>query len=257
MPNVNNTKLFVVITFLSLAFVSTIGSFAQTKAAKSSDLLEPLPKGNWSIVFHPYLGEGYLNAPVIVQSVSSKRLAAEKFEIQNISNKSVKAIKVKWIVYENEDSNKILQYGRTSPLNFRNELPAGQMGFIRLRVVSFVDFYRNFLVNGRLDKELDISLLVDEVTFADGSLWRWEDGISSEINREIISKLNATADDCAKQKCVARPSTTVKDAVVYSCGASQSSERCVPSGDFACTNESCNRPGGGAGGGGGFEIILD
>lgn len=235
--------------FLLLAFM--FYGFAQTKDTGRVDVSEPLPRGDWSIVFHPYLGQDYLNAPVIVQSVSTKRLAAERFEIQNISNKPVKAVKVKWILYENEDRSRVLRQGQTGLLNFRNELPSGQMGFIRLRIVSLFDFYRDFLFKGQLNRDFDVDLLVDEVKFADGSVWRWEDGASPNINNQMFSVMQNL--DCAKQRCVPRPSTTVRDAVVYSCGASTMNERCVPSGDFDCTNQSCTRPGSG----GGSEIEVN
>ena len=231
----------------------TINGFAQAKATEQTNLSEPLPKGKWSIVFHPYTGQDYLNAPVLVQSVSVKRLAAEKFEIQNVSNKPVKAVKVRWIVYENQDHSKILRQGQTRLLNFHDELTAGTMDFIKLHVVSFADFYRDFLVNGKLNRSLDVDLMVDEVRFADGSAWKFEEGRSPDINQELTANMIASG-DCAKQNCVARNSTTVKDAVVYSCGASQSNERCVVNGDFDCTNQSCTRPGGGNGGGHGIII---
>lgn len=249
MFSARKTTLLIAGMFLLPAFM--FYGFAQTKDAERNSLLEPLPRGNWSIVFHPYLGQDYLNAPVIVQSVSTKRLAAEKFEIQNISNKAVIGVKVRWILYENEDRSRVLRQGQTRLLNFCNELPSGQMGFIRLRVISLFDFYRDFLIKGRLDREFDIDLLVDEVKFADGSIWRWEDGASPDRKEQMFS--NMMGSDCAKQKCVPRPSTTVRDAVVYSCGSSTMNERCVPSGDFDCTNQSCNRPGGD---GGGFEIEV-
>lgn len=243
------TRLLVAGMFLSLGFMSY--GFAQTKDAERNSLLEPLPRGNWSIAFHPYLGQDYLNAPVIVQSVSTKRLASEKFEIQNVSNKAVIGVKVRWILYENEDRSRVLRQGQTRFLSFRNELPSGQIGFIRLHVISIFDFYRDFLTNGQLDRDFDVDLLVDEVKFADGTFWRWEDGPSPDRKEQMFS--NMTESDCAKQKCVPRESTTVRGGVVYSCGSSTFNERCVPSGDFDCTNQSCNRPGGG---GGGFEIEV-
>lgn len=250
MFNTKKTTLLTAGTLLLLAFM--FHGFAQTKDTGRINLLEPLPRGNWSIVFHPYLGQDYLNAPVVVQSVSTKRLAAERFEIQNISNKPVKAVKVKWILYENEDRNRVLRQGETRLLNFRNELPSGQMGFIRLRVISLFDFYRDFLIKGQLNRDFDVDLLVDEVKFADGSVWRWEDGASPDLNNQMFSRMAES--DCAKQKCVPRNSTTVRDAVVYSCGSSTYNERCVPSGDFDCSNQSCTRPGGG---GGEFEIEVE
>lgn len=246
------TKLFA--AGISLIFILSINIFSQNKKnEQATNLLEPLPRGNWSIVYHPYLNFDQLNSPVIVQSVSTKRLTVEKFEIQNISSKAVKAVKVRWIICENQDQSKILQQGQTRLLNFRNELAAGVMGFVKLRVVSFADFYRSFLTDGQLNKSLDISLMIDEVTFADGTVWKWEDGISPDINPKFTSN-TAALGDCAKQACVGRPSSTVKDAVVYSCGSSQSNERCVPNGDFDCTNQSCTRP---TGGGGDHEIILN
>lgn len=238
-------------SFLLVAFTFSFIGFTQTNQAQKVSLQEPLPQGNWSVVFHPYLGQDYLNAPVIVQSVSTKHLAAEKFEIQNVSNKPVKGVRIKWILYENQDRSRILRQGQTSLLNFRNELPSGQMGFIRLRVISLFDFYRDFLINGRLDRDFDVDLRVDEVKFADGSVWRWEDGASPDVNNQMFSAMGEL--DCAKQKCVPRESTTVRGGVVYSCGTSTFNERCVPGGDFDCTNQSCNRPGGG----GGFEIVIE
>jgi len=245
------TKTALLIAGMLMLPAFTFYGFAQTKDAERNSLLEPLPVGNWSIVFHPYTGQDYLNAPVIVQSVSTKQLAVERFEIQNISTKPVKGVKVKWILYENEDRSRILLQGQTRLLNFRNELPSGQMGLIRLRVISLFDFYRNFLTKGELNREFDVDLLIDEVKFADGSVWRWEDGASPDVNNQMFSRMAES--DCAKQKCVPRESTTVRGAVVYSCGSSTFNERCVPAGDFDCTNQSCNRPGGG---GGEFEIEI-
>ncbi|MCV4753976.1 hypothetical protein OFC37_31420, partial [Escherichia coli] len=63
------------------------------------------------------------------------------------------------------------------------------MGFIRLRVISLFDFYRDFLIKGRLDREFDIDLLVDEVKFTDGSIWRWEDGASPDRKEQMFSNM--------------------------------------------------------------------
>jgi hypothetical protein len=244
------------LTLAVLAFAFMFASQIMAQTTKTPDGVKPLPQGNWSIVYHPYLGVDYLDAPVIVQSVSSSKwLAAEKFEIRNISNKAVKAVKVRWLVSDESDPMKILRKGETKLLRFRNELSSGKWGFIRHKVVSFSDFTDSLLVKGKLDRSLDINLLVSEVTFADGAVWKWEDGRSLDINDEL--SIVAELGDCPKQTCVARPSTTVNGAVVYSCGPSTNNERCVNSGEYSCLNQSCNRPGGGPGGDDGPEIILD
>lgn len=248
-------KLF---TFAIMAFTLMFAAqiMAQTKAPKEPVRVTPLPAGDWSITYHPYLGSDYLNAPVIVESVSSSKwLAAERFEIRNISNKAVKAVKVRWRVTDESDSQKTLRQGETKLLRFRDELFSGKWGFIKFKVVSFSDFTDSLLVKGKLDRSLDVNLLVSEVTFGDGSVWKWEDGRSPDINYEL--SIAPELGDCPKQTCVARTSTTVNGATVYSCGPSPNNERCVNSEEYSCTNQSCNRPGSGPGGGGGYEIILE
>lgn len=183
-------KKFLTLTVLAFVFMFTVQITAQTKAPRAPDGVTPLPQGNWSIVYHPYLGADYLDAPVIVQSVtSSKWLAAEEFEIWNISNKAVKAVKVRWLVSDESDPQKILRRGETKLLRFRDELSSKKWGFIRHKVVSFSDFTDSLLVKGKLDRSLDINLLVSEVTFADGSVWKWEDGRSLDINDKLYIAL--------------------------------------------------------------------
>jgi hypothetical protein len=243
--NMFSSKYKILTISLIVVFASVAGiviAQKETNKIDSNENLEPLPKGKGSITFHPYLGDGYLDAPVIVQSVSSKRANVAKFEIQNISSKSIKAIKVRWNLYEDQDRSKFKQMGQTKRLDFRENLLSEKIGFIKYEVVSFVDFYRNQLDSkGELNKNLDIDVLVDEVFFADGSIWRWEDGRSLDIKQDFVESL-MNVSDCAKQRCVGKPSSKVRDGISYSCGTSDLTERCVPDGDYACTNQSCNRP---------------
>jgi hypothetical protein len=254
---------FRVLVVLSVFTFLTVGTFVIAQKIgnkKAIETLEPLPKGNGSITFHPYLGDGYLDAPVIVQSVSSKRMEVGKFEIQNISNKAIRAVKVRWNLYEDQDRSKFKQMGQTKLLYLKENLVSEKMGYIKYNVVSFADFYRNYLdTRGLLNKNLDVDVLVDEVIFADGSNWKWEDGKSPDINFNFVESLLQLG-DCAKQKCVGRPSTGPRDGTAYSCGPSTLNERCVPDGDYACKNESCNRLGGGPITDGlkkDFEIIIE
>jgi hypothetical protein len=244
----NKFRFFVVLAILVTMSLGAVVIAQKISKKEKVEVLEPLPKGDWTIVYHPYTGGDLLKYPVIVHSVSStKRLEAGRIEIQNISNKAVKGVKVKWNVYQDEDRSKILKKGQTNLLSFKNDLPTGKMGFIKKGFVSFTDFYKDFLVKGELNKNLDIDLLVDEVIFADGSSWKTEDDVPADINQELLAKFSnpSLIGDCAKQKCVPRASGPVIGATVYSCGTSDFNERCVPDGDFACTNQSCIRPGGG------------
>ncbi len=253
MTNKINRIIIVIVVMLLFTALVYQGT-AQTKQVSKS-LIEKFPKGDWSIAFHSYQGEDYLNAPVTVFSVTSRRARVEQFSIRNISNKSVTAVKMKWLLYENEDRKNILQQGETAMLNFEQEFIAGDTGFIKYKVISLNDLFKPFLIKKQLNKNFDVDLLVTEVQYADGSVWRWEDGKSPDLNLDLKSNMAAFG-DCPKQKCVSRPSTVV-NGVTYSCGASEANEGClVQSGFDSCTNSSCARDGGGSGGGG-HEIILD
>jgi hypothetical protein len=244
----NKFKFFVTLAVLVTLSLGAVVIAQKIPKKETVEVLEPLPKGDWTIVYHPYTGEDFLKYPVIVHSVlSTKRLEAGRIEIQNISNKTVKGVRVKWNVYQDEDRSKILKTGQTNLLSLKDDLPSGKIGFIKKRFVSYTDFYKDFLVKGELNKNLDIDILVDEVIYADGLSWKMEDGTPADINQELLVKFSNPnlVGDCAKQKCVPRASGPVIGATVYSCGTSEFNERCSTDGDFACKNESCVRPGGG------------
>ncbi|CAN5761486.1 hypothetical protein BH20ACI4_BH20ACI4_13270 [soil metagenome] len=245
-------SFFWLMAIIFVYSIFAIENFAQvqskSKKTEKSDVVGKLPGGNWSISINPYQ-EDYFS-PVFLYSVSSNQARAERFDIQNISDKPIKAIKVSWLVYQDEDRSKTLKQGITKLLQFRNELPSGQTGFIKFPVVAFAEFYKQFLANNRLDGHFDIDLRIEEVQFADGSVWQRQDGRSPDIKSEL--ELQTTSLDCARQQCVGTPSGEIRGGVTYSCGASTLNQRCVVNGDYACTNQSCN-----SSGGGGIEIILD
>jgi hypothetical protein len=244
-----------IMTLLIACSVFSVDSFAQqckpqTEKAKTSESVGGLPEGNWSVSFNPYQDDYF--SPVFLHSVSSNRAAAvERFDIANISNKPVKAIKVGWLVYRGEDRNKPLNQGATRLLSFRNELPSGQSGFIKFRAVALNDFYQSFLVKNRLDGDFVVDVRIDEVLFADNSVWQRQDGRSPDIKSELES--HKALLDCPKQQCNGTISQEIKGAVTYSCGSSGSlPQRCSMNGDYSCTNQSCHQEGGGGG-----EIILE
>lgn len=247
----NRSLLLTTIALLLFGFFASQKGFSQSPKANSPNLRE-LPEGKWSLSFHPYQEDD--NSPIAIYSVSSKGINVERFDIQNNSNNSVKAIKVRWLIHENQDRSKLLFDGVTSILNFKDELPSGNGGFILFHVVSLTDFYQSFLVNSKLNKNFDVDLAIDEVTFADGSIWKRADGKSLAINPDLASWMNAPT-ECARQFCKGTPSKLIREGTTYRCETSNDNERCVPSGDYNCQNQSCAQPGGG--GGGDHEIILN
>lgn len=250
----NKTKSSLILTTIAIllfVFSDSQQVFSQRSPKVDTSNLGKLPKGNWSLSFHPYQEDD--NSPVAIFSVSSKGVNVERFDIYNNSNSPVKAIKVKWLVHENQDRSKLLAEGVTSSLRFRDELASGTGGFITFRAVALANFYQSFLVDSKLDKDFDVDLAVDEVTFADGSVWRRADGKSPAINPDLASWMDAPT-ECAGQYCKGTPSKLIIGGTTYRCEASNNQERCVPSGDYSCQNQSCAQPGGG---GGGIAIILD
>ncbi len=253
----NQKSLFLrTITVLFICSFFAINCFSQgqsqLKKEEKAALNGALPKGNWSISISPYQTDYF--SPIYLFSVSSNQARAERFDIVNISNKSVKAIKVSWLVYQDENRNKIVKQGTTQLLNFRKELLSGQRGFIKFPVVGLNDFYRSFLAENRLNGDFIIDLRVEDVRFSDDSIWQRQDGLSPDIKSELAPQSEML--DCAKQKCKGTPSTEVIGGVTYSCEASTLNERCATNGNYSCSNQSCNQPGGdGGGGGGGIEQI--
>lgn len=243
-------------SLIIFALFMLFSSFLNNKIAAQTTVSN-IPEGDWAFSIHTYQGNDFLDIPVVIYQVSSKRAGVERFYIYNISRKSVKAIKVRWMLYENEDRTKSLQQGRTGLLNFSKELSFDNSAYIRYPVIALTDFSGNYLVNNKLNKNFDVDLVVDEVLFADNSVWKIEDGRYSEINQKLVSAMRSPA-DCPMQKCISRPSKAVRGGITYSCGASEANESCVNSvSGEDCTNSACVRAGGPGGGGSPFEIILD
>jgi hypothetical protein len=241
-------KPMLMFTVLFVMMLSSIA--AQTSPASDSSSKQILPSGKWTIAFHPYLSLNYLDSPVTLYSVSSTNGNVTRFSIYNISSKKVVGVRVKWLVHENQERTILLTEGETSLLRFAKGLPSGGSGYIKHEVISFAKFVRPFVLNGRVDKQFDVDLVIDKVLYEDGSVWELNQGPSPDIVRELAARI-VTTSDCARQKCVGAESSEVKGGVTYSCGASTLNERCSVSSNSSCTSTSC------AAGGGGDEIILE
>jgi hypothetical protein len=245
MQNVGKTSLKI-LSILVLSLFAFQLSFSQVKNTPASEiaLADEFPSGKWSISYHPYQGENSSNLPVAVYSVVSKNLKVTQIRITNVSTKPIKAIKVRWLVYENQNRDNLLAQGQTSLIRFVGSIDSGNSGTITYPVVSFADVHKNFLVNGKLDKDFNVDLLVDEVTYLDGSTWLAKNGNSKDVIANLFKKVSFQ--DCAKQTCKGTASTTIRGGTTYSCVASSLNEYCSNSGS-SCTNNSC--AGGGGGGG--------
>lgn len=232
-----------------LILIAILSPFLNAYSQNSENFDMPvktdLPLGDWTVSFHSYQGEDFLDVPAVVSSVTSRKGAVEKFSLVNISNKPIKALKVRWMIYESEDRSKISAEGRTRQLRFVSPFLPGIKGNISFAVVSMLDVEKALGKSDLSRKNILIDIVVDWVEFSDGSSWDKSEGNFRDINYEISSKMTFSL-NCAKQKCEGSPSTTVVGGVVYRCGSSTLNENCTNSSNAeSCTNTSCNSSGGG------------
>jgi hypothetical protein len=149
-----------------------------------------LPPGNWSLSAHPYFGWDYRDLPVVVYKVTSEARAGvgvTKVGIKNTTDKVVTAVKFGWILYADEDRNKVLQQGRTPLLGLPTDLAAGDSRVLIYPVVSLFAVYKPLLKDGVLNGNFDVEIVVDEVHYTDETTWkRTQEQIGSETaNRPL------------------------------------------------------------------------
>lgn len=255
---------WVAILLLLFATILTTDSFGQQK----NPLLKP-PDGNWTFGIYPYHGSDSKDLPVTVGLVSSEvdvGVGATKVGIVNNSNKAVAAIRFKWLLFEADKRNKILQQGSSPLLGLRTTLQPEEKRILLYQVVSLLKVNRPLLKDNLLNGNYEVEILVEEVYFADNSVWKKDDkqqsGQKDKSKNSDFKIIAASLAQCPKQKCKSANAGT-GGTVYYSCETSEFAEVCsVGSNARSCTVTACGFGGGGTGGpgnGGGYEepIIID
>jgi hypothetical protein len=235
----NRIPLRMLMVFAMLMSSSSSGStLAQNKTGSSSDL----PRGNWTVGMHPFLGSGFESIPVAVTSVTTdakRGIAVTKVGLENTSKQNVTAVKLTWRLSNEQTPNTVILEGQTPYITRDGGLPAGISLVLRFPVVIFAKICQPLVRNGVLDGEFRIDILVSEILFEDGSKW-------SKLDLSQVKFINAahhTASanpqgTCGQQACETR--TGPGGNVFYTCKASTNNERCSVSPDgFSCTNISC------------------
>lgn len=218
-----------------------------------------LPDGNWSFGIYPYHGSDGQDFPVVVGQVTSEidaGVGATKVGIVNNSNKTVAAVKFKWLLFEGERRDKVLQQGSTPLLALRTVLAPNDKRILLYQVTSLLQVYRPLLRNNVLNGDFEVEILVEEVYFTDDSVWRKGDKQARQQSKQQNFNLKIVPTSfaqCSKQKCKSNTSGTA-NTVYYSCEASAFNEICSPSSTArSCTMTAC---GFGGGGGGGIEPVT-
>jgi hypothetical protein len=156
---------------------------AATERARLADfskhLTEAAPRGKWQIAAHGDSSQrDVADAPVQVEHVQSllgggkwANLIVRKVGIKNTTRKSVRSVKLKWII-STEEAPVVLDGYTTS---FAVEVPTQGARDIELPpVINFLALSKPLVKDGKLDGDFLLSLRVSEVTFDDGSTWEDE-----------------------------------------------------------------------------------
>jgi hypothetical protein len=145
----------------------------------SKHLTEEAPRGKWQIAAHGDSSQRVVaDAPVQVEHVQSllgggkwANLIVRKVGIKNTARKSVRSVKLKWIISTEEVP--VVLDGYTS--SFDVEIPTQGARDIELPpVINFLALSKPLVKDGKLDGDFLLSLRVSEVTFDDGSTWEDE-----------------------------------------------------------------------------------
>lgn len=233
--------------FLPIAAILLFGSLwisqrAQVQIKETKQKTEKkLPSGNWSVSFHPYLKSDFTESPVVVASVTTTQFQVSKFTVVNISQKTIAGIKLKWLVFNEPERRNVLKQDDTPFLRFSKQLQAGTGVDLTYSPVSLHKFYGSFVKNGKLNENFEVELLIDTVEFADGSVWKKEDGKSPDISPLIEARiLEDEGGPCPKQKCKSNEDPEVRGGVYYSCETSSLNELCANQpGAKKCDNVAC------------------
>ena len=233
--------VFAVPTFLA-CLVLAVGYEIKTKAED-----QPLPRGSWTVGFHPYLRAGYDKMPVVVSSVTSKLAGGASVTGVGLVNRSgnpVSAVRLSWYLSTEEAPNSVLLHGQTPLVAPSGGFPAGAKYQMEFPVVSFAKIYKPLLKEGVLRGNFRIEIGVTEIVYEDGSVWAGSQAGQSAGIREtrevVFSKTVArptSPDDeggfCPKQACAID-----SGGQGYSCQASSFNEFCTNR-VTSCTNSIC------------------
>lgn len=163
------------------------GSFYKASAQEASGLQEdadyPLPKGKWSITVIPDLKQrDDASAPVVVDSTTistnkGKDSAFENVILSNRSDKTVSAVKLRYVIYKMEPPETILYQSASFEIKAKkgtdkNPFKANKRWVFDIPDGRLAKLIKPIVKDGVLDGGFAIRVSVDEVIFEDGTAWK-------------------------------------------------------------------------------------
>lgn len=163
---------FTLFAASSLAFVYSLQTRVQTQTLQRAQI-------NWTFSGHPYMGEGFRMRPVVVTSVKTE---AETFTVtavrlNNISSKTVRAVKLAWNLDESQARDVVLHNGETGLVPIKGGLATGQSIVVELPLVSLSDVRQRLVEKGLAGGKFSVRVAVSEITFVDETKWKVGDKV--------------------------------------------------------------------------------
>lgn len=209
--NLGPIAAFTILGCLTLAFGYEV---------KNKLFEKQLPRTGWVAGFHAYQAAGYNTVPVQVFSVMSEiEQGLVGVRVKNRSEKRVTSVRLGWYVSDAEGSGTILSKGETAGLKV--SLPGKESLEIGVPTVTWRDVLRPLMKKGTLRGDYDIWIVVNRVTYDDGSIWTLPPPtnvakVTGKKNAHVVNE----GGGCAAQTCK-------KDGDHY---------HCVDSAGELCTN---------------------
>lgn len=164
---------------------------AQSHAPQSVETQTPIPHGDWSVSIGVYTGADAASLPVIAYSVTSdapKGLSVTNIKLLNRSPKALIGVKFHWMIFNTQDLKTVLLEGQSDLVSVALK-PDGRKSLsftVGKSPFSFAKVHKPLLQYGFLSGSYRVNILVDEVSYDDGSTWRWKNDITptSSYRRE-------------------------------------------------------------------------
>jgi hypothetical protein len=154
-------------------------AIAQSQAPQGIETQTPLPNGDWSLSIGVYTGADAASFPVDVYSVTSdapKGLVVTNIKVFNKSRKTLDGMKFRWMLFDTRDMKTSLLEGQSDLIPVA--LDPGERKSLNFRVgkspFSFTKIHKPLLQYGTLNGSFRVVILVDEVFYDDGSVWKWK-----------------------------------------------------------------------------------
>jgi hypothetical protein len=117
-----------------------------------------------------YVDSDYHSKPVVVNSVTTepgKGLSITKIGIASRSG-HVNSVKLRWYLSKEQDKGSILAKGETPEIEIPGGIDEGATKEVQYVVVTFGDYYHQFVKEGRFNGDFRLDVTISEAKFADG-----------------------------------------------------------------------------------------